>query len=96
MSLPNYLERARKVIDDIIQMRSSGTSVPEVSEQLGLHPWQIYALTKFVKVLVTTDEGRMLEEHAEEFGFGSVGEYLMDVHNKHAAAYARKHRKNVA
>jgi len=82
MARESYLSIARKKIRDIVYFRSQGYSGYEVAARLGLVPWEVYALTQFIKVCVSTEEKQYLEEEAEKHKFGTIGEFIMDVFNR--------------
>lgn len=72
-----------RVLSDMISLRSAGETISWTARHLGLAPWHVSYLTRFVKVCVSYDEFRLLTEEAERWGWSTVGEFIMDVFNRH-------------
>jgi hypothetical protein len=72
----------KRILSQIIQLRSSGMSAAQTAYELGMKPWQIYYVSLFVKMCVSSDEYRYLQEEARFHRFGSAGEFVMDVFNR--------------
>jgi len=64
--------RGLERIADMIHLRSQGRTIDETAFRLGLLPWRVSYLTRFVKVCLSSEELLWVEEESERWGFGSV------------------------
>lgn len=80
-------------IKNMIRHRSAGKTIADTAYRLGLLPWHVSYLTRFIKVCVSAEELMWLEEEASKHRFGTVGELLMDVFNRCYEKYYAKELK---
>ena len=69
-------------LSDMIHLRSFGYTIAETAFRLGVFPWNVSYLTRFVKMCVSTEEMMWLEEEMNANKFSTVGEFVMDVFNR--------------
>lgn len=69
-------------LQDIIHLRSLGHTISETAWRLGVYPWIVAYVSRFVKVCVSSEEMLYLEEESSKHNFGTVGEFMMDVFNR--------------
>jgi hypothetical protein len=67
---------------DIISLRSAGHTISETAWRLGLYPWVVAYVSRFVRMCVSSEEMQFLEEESQRHKFGTVGEFVMDVFNR--------------
>ena len=83
-------------LSEIIHLRSAGETIAQTAEELGLAPWHVGYVSRFIKVCVSNDEYRFLREEMSRWGFGTVGEFVMDVfhrcYDKHYIPAAKRRR----
>lgn len=80
----------KRQISDIIHLRSRGETISQTAYRLGLAPWHISYISRFLKVCVSSEELMWIEEEAEANGFGTVGEFVMDVFNRTYEEFYKK------
>jgi len=80
----------KKKIDEIIQLRSKGKTISETAWTLGIAPWHVAYISRFLKLCVTAEEFQWIEEEAEANNFGTVGEFVMDVFNRTYEEFYKK------
>jgi len=80
------------VLNKIIAMRESGWTIIDVASQLGIYPWQVSYVSKFIKACVSMEEYVRLSKEATAYGM-TIGELLMDVFNNHFEEYEKKRKK---
>jgi len=82
----------KRVLEKIIAFREKGWTIIDTASQLGIYPWQVSYVSKFIKVCVSMEEYVELEKRATEYGM-TVGELLMDVFNSYIDSYEKKRKK---
>lgn len=86
----------KRLLSDIVHFRSAGETAVQTARHLGLVPWQVSYLTRFLKVCVTHEEHEWLLDEMERWGFSTVGEFIMDVFNRcYEESYSSERRRKV-
>lgn len=84
----------KKKLRDIIMLRERGYTVEQTAHRLGIMPWQVSYVSRFVKTCISNEEYGYLLENAYELNM-TPGELMMDVFNEHFDAYARKKKLKI-
>lgn len=89
-----------KLLARIIQWRSRGETISQTAHALGLRPWHVSYLTRFIKVCISNEEYQWLYKEADRWGYGSVGELVMECFNqtyeKHFVPLMKRGRRKVS